>query len=88
MEPIESIWQAREAANRLAALTRILSALETASRDAALTDEDRKIVRYILADAEGDFAPTLRELDEALNTWGDVENYGSAVETPELARVL
>jgi hypothetical protein len=54
MEPIESIQQAKEAANRQAALARILSALETASRDAALTDEDRKIVRYILADAEGD----------------------------------
>tara|TARA_R110000822_G_scaffold298623_1_gene421451 strand:- start:36 stop:302 length:267 start_codon:yes stop_codon:yes gene_type:complete len=88
MDPIESIWQAREAANRQAALARILSALETASRDAALTDEDRKIVRYILADAEGDFAPTLRELNDELNKWGDIENYGSAVETPEFARVL
>jgi hypothetical protein len=88
MEPIESIWQAKEAANRQAALARILSALETASRDAALTDEDRKIVRYILADAEGDFAPTLRELDAELRDWEAACDYGSAVETPEFARTM
>ena len=49
---IANNFQAKNAANRLAALKRIMSALRLAEADNALEDEDRKSIRYAADDLE------------------------------------
>lgn len=76
---IENGFQAKHVANRIAAQKRIIAALRTAQEDLALSEEDRKCVRWSADDLEGDF--NTEALEDVLSKWIEFEDYGGPEHT-------
>ncbi len=72
---IETISEARDAANKASIIRAIVALLEESARNPVWNDEDAKMLRYAACDIAGDLC--LGDLEAALSDWAAEEDYDS-----------